>query len=430
MKIAVIGAGVVGITTAYELTLDGHEVTVFERRITAAEESSFANGSLIAPGWNAFLGANGGSMGALLPWVRHSGALQLTRLPRGKEWGWIWQWLHAGKEARQPDIHRAIHQLTGYSHERLQSLTVGLQLDYERTENLLVLWRSEQDQARAQEALRVMTDIGWRHRVVPAEEARVREPALNTDTALHAALEITGTASANCRQFALQLKSEAHVLGCRFEFGTTVERLVAVGGPPYGVTLTHAPTHATSGVRENTRFDGVVLCAGSAGTPLLQPLGLGLPLLPVLGHSISANVREPLDAPLSAVFDARQQVSIVRLGQRVRVSGGRQIGREAGFNSASELKRLYRVLSDWFPGAASMAGAQSTVQEWQGTQGCLPDGLPVLGPTRVPGVWVNMGHGDSGWSMACGSARALADHLRGTTPDIDLAGYSPTRFGL
>jgi D-amino-acid dehydrogenase len=428
LKLAVIGSGVIGITTAYELTLDGHEVTVFERRNTAAEESSFANGSLIAPGWNAFTGMNDHRVRALMPWASGGGALPLTRLPRDLEWGWIWNWLRAGKSDRYASQQRNTHQLTGYSHERMRSLTKTLQLNYDRTESMLVLWRTEQDQVKAQAALQIMASIGWNHQVLSARQARMREPALNAETALHAALEITGEASANARQFALQLKSEAQKLGCRFEFGATVNRLSLDAGPT--VTLAHTSNNTIPGTSMTVRFDGAVICAGSTGAALLRPLGLRLPLLPVLGHSISAAVREPLDAPLSAVLDAHQQVSIARLGQRVRISGGHQIGGTTGVNSASELKRLYQVLSDWFPGAASMGGMHGTVQEWQGTQGCLPDGLPVLGPTRLPGLWVNMGHGDSGWSMACGSARALADHLRASAPDIDLTGYSPARFGL
>lgn len=430
LKLAVIGSGVVGVTTAYELTLDGHDVTVFERRNTVAEECSFANGGLMAPGWNAFAGAHRHHVGALMPWASGAGALPLIRLPRGTDLGWIWEWLRAGKADRCADRQRNLHQLTGYSHDRLRSLTTALQLDYDRTENMLVLWRTEQEQAGAQPALRIMADMGWNHQVLSPGQARMREPALNAETALHAALEITGVASANSRQFALQLKSEAQKLGCRFEFGTTVERLSVNAGPTANVTLTHAPTHTLSGSGTTARFDGVVICAGPAGAGLLHRLGLRLPLLPVLGHSISATVREPLDAPLSAVLDAHQQVSIARLGQRVRISGGHQIGHATGIHSTRELKRLYRVLSDWFPGAASMGGMHGAVQEWQGAPGFLPDGLPVLGPTKLPGLWVNMGHGDSGWSMACGSARALADCMRGSAPDMDLAGYSPARFGL
>lgn len=431
MKIAVIGAGIVGITTAYELSLDGHEVTVFDRHSTAAEACSFATGSLIAPGWNADFSAHSHRLGALLPWARGAGALPLNHWPSGSEWGWIRQWLRAGRAEQQADHQRHLYRLTGYSHDRLMALTASLRLDYDRSDNLLLLWRSETDQASAQAGLQTLAQLGWKHRMLSAHEARQREPALNTETALHSALEITGPASANCRQFALLLKAEAQQLGCRFAWSTTVQSVSAAASPAGRIQVTHAPSQAPASV-QTTGFDAAVVCAGAAGAALLRPLGLRLPLLRVLAHSISATVREPLDAPISAVLDVRQQVSIARLGQRVRVAGGQHLGRTGP--SARERQslhnQLYRVLSDWFPGAASLSGAHATVQTWQGEQGCLPDGLPVLGATRLPGLWVNLGHGHSGWSTACGSARALADQIGQRAPDIDLAGYRPARFGL
>jgi D-amino-acid dehydrogenase len=432
LKIAVIGSGIVGITTAYELSLDGHEVTVFDRHSTAAEACSFANGSLIAPGWNADFSARSHRLGALMPWASGAGALPLSRWPSGSEWGWMWQWLRAGRADRQADQQRHLYHLSCYSHERLLSLTASQRLDYDRSDKLLLLWRSEQDQANAQTTLQTLAQLGWKHRVLTALEARQCEPALNTQTRLHAALEITGLASANCRQFALLLKAEAQKLGCRFAWGTTVHGMSVVSGSPVRVEVRHAPSRTPASALSSTGFDAAVVCAGAAGAALLRPLGLRLPLLRVFAHSISATVREPLDAPVSAVLDVRQQVSIARLGQRVRVAGGQHLG-PAGA-SAREHKalhnKLYRVLSDWFPGAASLSGAHATVQTWQGEQGCLPDGLPVLGETRLPGLWLNLGHGHSGWSTACGSARALADQIGQRAPDIDLTGHSPARFGL
>ncbi|WP_382324383.1 FAD-dependent oxidoreductase [Hydrogenophaga sp. UC242_53] len=163
---------------------------------------------------------------------------------------------------------------------------------------------------------------------------------------------------------------------------------------------------------------------------LLHPLGLRLPLQPVYSHSLSAAVREPLDAPQSAVLDAGHGISIARLGQRIRVAGGSEFGATPGQPSKATLKRLYGVLADWFPGAVRLGGPRGSVQEWQGAQATLPDGPPVLGATRQPGVWLNLGHGGAGWAMACGTARALADQLSGRSAEIDITGSSPQRFGL
>jgi D-amino-acid dehydrogenase len=151
-------------------------------------------------------------------------------------------------------------------------------------------------------------------------------------------------------------------------------------------------------------------------------LGLKIPLAAVYGYSVSATVREPLNAPRSAVLDERYQVTVSRLGNRVRVAGGSELGGSPGKHRASTLQTLYEVLHDWFPGAANLSGG---VQEWKGARPMLPDGLPILGTSGMAGLWLNLGHGASGWALSCGSARVLADQIGSRTPDLDV-----TRFGI
>lgn len=428
MKLAVIGAGVVGVTTAYELALDGHEVTVFERRHTVAEEASFANGALIHPGWVPSLAGGRRGWRSLTPWTAVRTGLKLERLPRAGEWSWLWQWLRAGQPDPQATSQKHLHRLACYSHQRLQALSTAMQLDYDRSQGLLVLWRTPQEFEQMHGALQRLRALGMEMREWSGQDTRTLEPALNPDTPLHAAIELFGDAVANCRQFTLLIKAQAQSLNCRFAFGTRVERIEVDGG----VTLTYVLGDGSDPTEPpfSERFEAAVLCAGAASAELLRPLGLRVPLQPVYGHSISAAIREPMDAPLSGVLDARHGVSITRLGQRVRVAGGARLGGRPGLKSAAELRRLYQVLADWFPGAARIGGQQDSVLEWQGARAMLPDGPPVLGASRLPGLWLNLGHGDSGWTTACGSARALADAIRGSSPDIDLSAYSPQRFDL
>lgn len=419
MKIAVIGAGVIGVTTAYELTLDGHEVSVFDRHGTAGEETSFANGSLMVPGWPSSLGHQASWRSLIAPSGSHPGALHLGAWPGTGTGRWLWRRQQALHSPDHPARQAALHQLARYSQQRLAAITDAHQLNHDNSQGVLLLWRNERDATQARAALAAVREWGAVAREVDATQARQIEPALNAETGLHGALEIPSAQSANTRQFALLLKQLAQQRGCRFEFGRAVAQVRSTG---QGVQIVR------DGSAETQTFDHAVVCAGTASAALLRPLGLQLPLQPVYGHSVSAAIREPLDAPLSAVIDARHQVSITRLGQRVRVAGGQSLGGSPVQHSKSELQRLYRVLMDWFPGAARLGGPKGSVQEWRGAQACLPDAAPMVGESPVPRVWLNLGHGASGWAMACGSARALADQLQGSSPALDLAPFAPARW--
>ncbi len=420
----------VGIASAHELSQDGHEVTVFERRSTVAEEASFANGALIAPGWTAPWAHDHQHLA--WPWSTNGAGLQMSRLPRGREWSWLWQWRRSTQGPRSSSNHAQVHRWVRYSQERQQAITDQYQLEHDRNHGMLVLLRSEQEAAAAEIPLQQLRDLGLKPKMLSSDEARALEPALSADTQLQGAVELGGEAVANCREFAVLLRAQAQRLGCRFEFNTIVSRIEPQLNSGVNLTLTHTASHTSSEALADTvqRFDAVVVCAGVAAVGLLAPLGLKLPLQSVIGHSLSAAIREPMDAPLSAVLDARHGISISRLGQRVRVAGGAEWGRESGAPTKAGLQRLYRALSDWFPGAVRLGGPAGSVQEWRGVQATLPDSMPLVGASRLPGIWLNLGHGPAGWSMACGAARALADRIEGRSPDIDLSACSPQRYGL
>jgi len=158
-------------------------------------------------------------------------------------------------------------------------------------------------------------------------------------------------------------------------------------------------------------------------------LGLKIPMTAVYGYSISAPIREPLNAPRSALMDERYKVAISRLGNRVRVAGSAELGGSLGKHRASSVRTLYKVLHDWFPGAAQNANTGASVQVWKGARPMLPDGPPLIGDSGIAGLWLNLGHGSSGWALSCGSARALADVMAGKAADIDMEGLGIDRLG-
>ena len=423
MRIAVVGAGIIGVTTAYELAADGHHVTVFERRGAVAEETSFANAGVIAPGavtpWAA-----PGMPGKVARYLFSRHAPVRVSLPLTcAEIAWMWSWRRACKLETYLTNRARMQRLAFYSRARLHQLTEDLKLEYDRSAGYLVLLRSEKDSQLVQPGLQVLRDAGVPFREIDADRARLLEPALNPDTPFLGAVHLPDDEVGNCRQFALLLKTQAQRLGATFEFNSTVAPL----DPAAPSTL----RIATDGAQPRQQhFDAVVVCGAVDSALLLRPLGLKLPLVAVHGYSISAPIREPLNAPRSALMDERYKVAISRLGNRVRVAGSAEIGGSPTVRRPAAIQTLYKVLHDWFPGAAQISNTGAGVQEWKGARPMLPDGPPLLGATGIAGVWINLGHGSSGWALSCGSARAVADLMAGRAPDVDMEGLGIERLSL
>ncbi|MDP2816762.1 MAG: D-amino acid dehydrogenase [Polaromonas sp.] len=418
MKVAVIGAGIIGITSAWELALDGHEVTVFERRGAAAEEGSFANAGVVAPGYVTPWAAPGMPRKVLSHLLSRHAPVTLSLPLSGSELAWILKWWRACKLETYLANRARLQRLAFYSRERLHQITADRQLEYDRSPGYLVLLRTEADARMIEPGLQVLRDAGVSFRQVGSDEARKIEPALNPDTTLLGAVHLPDDEVANCRQFALLLKTEAQRLGVNFEFNKAVAHM----------DRAQPATFLIAGETQPRSFDAVVLCAGLASARLLRPLGIKIPLAAIYGYSISAPIREPLNAPRSALMDERYKVAISRLGNRVRVAGSAEIGGNPDKKRAASVQTLYKVLQDWFPGAAHTSNTGASVQEWKGARPMLPDGPPIIGASGLPGLWLNLGHGSSGWALSCGSARALADVMAGKAADIDMEGLGIARL--
>jgi len=414
VRVALVGAGIVGVTTAYELAALGHEVSVFERRGSVAEEASFANGGILAPGSIAPWAAPGEPSRLLRQWLGPNAALRLGGAGALAQLPWLWHWWRACRPAVHQANRLALHQLAGFSRDRMLELTRTLRLEFEQMPGWLVLLRGARELHEAQGGLALLRELGVAHDVVDPIRARQIEPGLATGTELHAAIHLAQDGVGNCRQFAQALKAEAQRLGARFQFDTEV-RSLAPGTRP-ALQLAGGEIHEA---------EAIVVCAGAQANALLAGIGCGLPLAAVHGYSVTAPLRH-LDghghnAPRAALRDERFRVAIARLGQRVRVSGGAELGGSAARMHPATLRTLYKVLDDWFPGAALVREAQ----QWKGARPMLPDGPPVLGESGAPGVWLNLGHGASGWVLACGSARVLAERISGRAAPLDCA-----RLGL
>jgi D-amino-acid dehydrogenase len=422
MRIAIVGAGIIGVTTAYELAIDGHEVVVFERHGAAALGSSFANAGVVAPGYVTPWAAPG-MPGKVARYLFSRHAPVRVRWPVGlDEIRWMSQWRDACRLETYLANRARMQRLAFYSRGRLREITEHLQLEYDRADGYMVLLRAEKDRLLVQPGLQVLRDAGVKFREISADEVRKLEPAINPDTKFLGAVHLPDDEVGNCRQFALLLKNEAQALGVHFEFNATVYPL-----DPADPTRLRA-IQPDMGKPQEGRFDAVVVCGGLESAALLRPLGLKIPLAAVHGYSISAPIREPLNAPRSGLMDERYKVAISRLGNRVRVAGSAEIGGAPDRKRASAIQTLYKVLHDWFPGAAQLANTGAAVQEWKGARPMLPDGPPLIGATGIPGVWINLGHGSSGWALSCGSARIVADLMAGRPPEVDIEGLGVERL--
>jgi D-amino-acid dehydrogenase len=449
MRIAVIGAGVIGVTSAWELARDGHEVTVFERRGSVAAETSFANAGLIAPGYVTPWAAPGMPQKVLRYLLQRHAPVRVNARLDAATVRWLMQWRRACTAESYAANRNRLLRLARYSRARLHAITAGLKLDYERADGVLVLLRDEADLALARPGLKLLAESGTRFALVDAERCRRIEPGLNAETPLLAGVHLPDDEVGNCRQFTNLLRGEAQREGVQFLFHSDV-RAVHLNGARPELEHVHSPPEESTLLASmqdsldasvggpltqpmpfeprRESFDAVVVCAALGAGALLKPLGIRLPLAAVWGYSVTAPLRRleahPDFGPKAALMDERYKVAISRIGQRVRVAGSAEIGGRATRINSSALDTLYKVLDDWFPSVAQVG----QTQVWKGARPMLPDGPPVIGASGAKNVWLNLGHGSSGWALACGSARVLADALAGREAEIDVEGLGVERL--
>jgi D-amino-acid dehydrogenase len=414
MHVVVIGAGIIGVTTAYCLRRQGCEVSVVERRGGVAREASFANGGVIAPGYTGPWSAPGVARSLLLATFRRDAPLRVRWGADRALWRWLRRFVEQGTLDHLRTAKLRMHRLAAYSQEELHSLVARHAIEFEQQSGLLQLFRTEEDVVRHAPLQALLTEFGVAFRLLTADECRRLEPSLNEHTALAAAIHLPDDETGNCAFFARRLKEISEQDGVRFEFDAEVK----------GLDIQAGRLVAVSTSRSRIAADACVLAAGADSAALLAVAGIELPLVGVKGYSATVPIARHDLAPLVAIMDQRYKVAVTRMGKRLRIAGTAMIGDRSSKVSPGDVRTLLKVARDWYPGAAAYSGAQL----WAGVRPMLPDGPPVLGRTPVAGLFLNVGHGSSGWAMACGSARIVADLVTGHAPAIDLDGLTLDRF--
>ena len=409
MKIAVLGAGVIGVTSAWYLAADGHEVTVLERRDAAGMETSFANGGQISAG-HAEPWAKPSVLPKLLKWIGREDAPLLFR-PHADpaQWAWALRFLLECLPGRFERSCRVLAGLAAYSRQCLRELRASEAIHYDELSRGILHFCTEQRDfealARHAEAMR---PLGIRREIKSGAECLALEPAL-----AHSAAPVVGGVytpedeSGDAHKFTAELARRCAGKGVRFRLGATVRALEA---------RADRATVARLADGAGVEADAFVVCLGSYSPLALAPLGIRIPVYPLKGYSVTLDLgASGAAAPSVSLNDEAKKIVVSRLGNRLRAAGTAEL---AGYDAAVNAVRCEAIaarLRQLFPGLAGCAVAD----RWAGLRPATPDNVPLIGRTRLANLYLNAGHGTLGWTLACGSGRALAALVAGRRPDVD-----------
>lgn len=420
MRILVLGSGVIGVTSAWYLARQGHEVTVVDRQPGAALETSFANAGQVSPGYATPWAAPGIPLKAV-KWLfqRHA---PLAIRPDGTLFQLRWL---AGMLANCTADRYAVNKermlrIAEYSRDCLKALRAETGLAYEgRQQGTLQVFRTAAQLEAVGRDVRVLREQGVPFELLGRDELARVEPALAAvkDT-LVGGLRLPGDETGDCQLFTTRLAELARAGGVVFMNDTTIERIETQGEAVAAVWV------RSSRGRERLVADQVLLALGSDSRALLTPLGLDLPVYPVKGYSLTVPIVDASAAPVSTVMDETYKVAVTRFDDRIRVGGMAEL---AGFDLRLNPRRrqtLEKVVNGLFPRGGDLAAASF----WTGLRPMTPDGTPVVGATRYRNLWLNTGHGTLGWTMACGSGRLIADLISRRRPEISPEGLALDRY--
>ncbi len=412
MRVIVLGAGLVGVASAWYLAEDGHQVTVIDRQPGPAMETSFANGGQISTS-HAEPWANPAAFGTILRWLGREDSPLLWRL-RADPAQWVWglRFLRQCTPARTRANTVAILRLALYSRTLLKQLRPALALEYDQQQRgILHLYTDEVEFAHAIPQAELMREYGCDRVIRNAEECLAIEPALASSTVpIVGGTYTADDESGDAHKFTRLLSERAAARGVVFRYGATVDRLLVARDRVAAVHLTD----------ESLAADAYVAALGSHTPALLQPLGIRLPVYPAKGYSATIALGPDCVAPKVSLTDDGHKIVFSRLGERLRVAGTAEFtGYDTTVNPTRCAAIMRRALA-LFP----QLGRCQAIDYWAGLRPATPGNVPLIGATRMANLFVNTGHGTLGWTMACGTGRLLADLVAGRRPEIDPAPYA------
>jgi D-amino-acid dehydrogenase len=414
MKVLVLGAGLLGTATAWYLVRQGHDVTVIDRREGAGLETSFANGGQISV-CHAEPWANPDAPLKILQWLRRDDSPLLFRLRMDPaQWLWGTRFLYECLPSRTRSNIAQIVKLSLYSRAALQELRAETGIEYDALmRGILHYYTDRSEFDRAAEAVSIMNEYGLDRAVKTVGEALEIEPALAQARDRIVGATYTPTdESGDAHKFTKELARLATERGAEFLYGYWVLAAGTRGDRIDGIVV---KTEGKGARDTMLKADAYVVALGSYSPLLTGPIGLYLPVYPAKGYSASVPVADPALAPTVSLTDDSAKIVFSRLGDRIRIAGTAELSGYSTDLNPVRCEALTRRAREMFPGA----GDYDRATFWTGLRPSTPSNVPLIGRTKYPNLYLNTGHGTLGWTMACGSGRALADIISGKGPEVD-----------
>jgi D-amino-acid dehydrogenase len=414
MKTLVLGGGIVGVTTAYYLAREGHEVTVVEADEGVGRDATAANAGIIAPG-HSFAWASPRAPGMLLRSLfGHQTAIRVRLAPDLGLYRWGLRFLRecSAERARRNTLVKL--RLCQYSQTLLDEIARAEGIDYHQIQRgALYFYRDPAEFEAGVKKMALLAEHGQRHEILDAAGIARLDPAFEpVRHKIAGAIRDLTDSSGDANVFAEALARicrDKH--GVTFRLGARVLGLVATGDRIEGARTTVGPLRA----------DAYVLALGVGAAAVARTVGIRLEVYPAKGYSSTFPLKVGGLAPTVPGVDEQWLVGWSRLGDRLRLTSTAEF---CGYDrrwTPRDFGNILRLARDIFPDAADYERGEY--------RACLrpmtPDGPPVLGTGRYRNLWLNAGHGHMGWTMACGTARIVTDLMAGRRPELALEGLGP-----
>ncbi len=409
MKVLVLGAGVIGVTTAYELVKDGHEVVVIDRQDQAGKETSFANASLIACGHALSWASPKAPLIMLKSFFNKDQPIRMHLHANPAFWRWSLKFLSECTTNRERINTKHKHALCVYSQQQLQRVIAETKIDYYQVNRgLIYLHRHQQSLDEAATHIKILQDAGQHLEVIDREKIIELDPGYaDSKESIAGAIYCPTDESGDCHVFTQKLVDVCIERGAEFHFDTEIKSVLIENGKATGAITNNGDYKA----------DVVVLSLGPHSAPMVKPLGINLDVYPVKGYSITLPINGASNPFQISGVDEAHFLGYARIGDHIRFTS---VAEFAGYDTSYKQMTVDRILSKarmLFPNAADY----TQPSYWACLRPATPKGTPFFGSCRYQNLFLNTGQGHMGWTMACGSARITADLIHGRKPDIDVS---------